>query len=203
MTITITVNGTPYSVDATPTQVTGLADNWKLSDPSTEYLDYTSWFQHVIQDWATTYPAGITRSGPIDTSTGLPTTITIGIPQMMAQCLASWDAAGPSPAPTPPTPVPLTGTALIQALIAEAATAAQNLIDATAQARQYKDGVTCASYVNSTIVSWAADASAFIKWRDSVWSKAITVEDQLVSGIIQTPSLLDFIAQMPVIVWPS
>ena len=225
MTISITVNSTPYSIDATPTQVRGLSNAWadvmaQLADPGGYEVDGapaptpvasrpgyvadpTTWLQNTIAAWAAANPSGITQSGPVDPSTGLPTTITIGPQQMMAQCLASWDAAGPSPAPAPPTPVPLTGATLLQVLAAQSATAIKDLIDSTARAREYLDGTTCASYATSTVPAWRADALAFIAWRDSVWVAAYAIQTQVEAGTLAPPSVAALIAQLPSISWPT
>jgi len=48
--------------------------------------------------------------------------------------------------------------------------AIQALVDQTAHTKQFNDGVTLASYKDSTNADWAAQASAFIAWRDQVWA---------------------------------
>lgn len=40
--------------------------------------------------------------------------------------------------------------------------------DVTVQQRSYDSSITCASYVNSTVAAWAAEAATFVAWRDSV-----------------------------------
>ena len=74
-------------------------------------------------------------------------------------------------------------------------------IDATAHSKDYKDGVSCASYSVSTNVGWKAESLAFIAWRDSCWRYAYQVLDNAQSGT-QLPSLQDFIDNCPVITWP-
>lgn len=70
-----------------------------------------------------------------------------------------WISAGNTPSPcAPPVPTEADYSAAIQAHIEE-----------TARARGYRDAVTLASYVASTIASWAAEAQAFVAWRDAVW----------------------------------
>jgi hypothetical protein len=75
--------------------------------------------------------------------------------------------------------------------------------DAPAAARGYADGVTCASYVSSTLPGWAAEAEAFVAWRDSVWLYALTLLGEVKSGARQPPSLPEFLQGMPPITWPS
>lgn len=76
-----------------------------------------------------------------------------------------------------------------------------NIIDTTAQSKQYENGVSCASYLNSTNPQWASEAQAFISWRDSCYLYAFNLLNDVVSGG-EIPSEQEFIAGIPVIVWP-
>ena len=78
-------------------------------------------------------------------------------------------------------------------------TAIQRHIDATARHRLYRDGNTCASYGNSTVPLWAAEAAAFVAWRDAVWAQAFT---DMAEGEF-TGSPLDYVATLPEIEWPE
>lgn len=42
-------------------------------------------------------------------------------------------------------------------------------VEATAKGRGYNSAAHCASYAASTVEAWAAEAAAFIAWRDDVW----------------------------------
>lgn len=78
----------------------------------------------------------------------------------------------------------------------------QNLIDTTAQSRQYNNGVYCASYAQSTNPVWAAEAQAFIAWRDLMYAYALQVFSDIQAG--QTaPTQEEFVAGFPEMVWPS
>ena len=77
----------------------------------------------------------------------------------------------------------------------------QNSIDTTAQSRQYKDGVYCASYGQSTNPTWAAEAKAFIAWRDLMYAYALQVFSQIQGGQ-PAPTQDGFVAGFPVMVWP-
>ena len=72
-------------------------------------------------------------------------------------------------------------------------------IDAVAQQRQYRDGERCASYVTSTITLWAAEAAAFVAWRDAVWTAALAMLAAVQAGgaIPESP-----IAGLPEMDWP-
>ncbi|WP_343315881.1 hypothetical protein AAIB41_13950 [Brucella sp. BE17] len=81
--------------------------------------------------------------------------------------------------------------------------AIQALIDSKASERQYDSGATFASYVNSTKPEWAAEAKAFVAWRDQVWSYALAELDKVQSGEREQPSVEAFLSELPVFDWPS
>ena len=78
----------------------------------------------------------------------------------------------------------------------------QDTIDDTAKSRQYNNGVSCVSYAQSTNPVWAAEAQAFMAWRDSMFSYALQVLSNIQGG---QPALTqeEFIAGFPVMVWPA
>jgi hypothetical protein len=81
--------------------------------------------------------------------------------------------------------------------------AIQTLVDATATERKFRDGVTMASYVNSTNTQWAAEAIAFVAWRDGVWAYAYSELDKVVTGQRPQPTVDEFLAEIDPINWPS
>lgn len=81
--------------------------------------------------------------------------------------------------------------------------AIQALVDRTAQSKQFNDGVTLASYVNSTITAWSAQAEAFVAWRDQVWSYAYTELAKVEAGQRTQPTVEAFLAELPAISWPA
>lgn len=76
-------------------------------------------------------------------------------------------------------------------------------IDAAAQARQYDSGASCASYAASTVPAWAAEAQAFIAWRDAVWAHAYAEMAKVEAGQRAQPSVEEFLAELPVMTWPA
>jgi hypothetical protein len=78
----------------------------------------------------------------------------------------------------------------------------QTIIDSTAQAKQYNDGVSCASYVMSTNDTWKAQATAFIAWRDSVFAYALNILAQVQQGA-PLPTVESVIAGLPTMTWPN
>jgi hypothetical protein len=81
--------------------------------------------------------------------------------------------------------------------------AIQALVDATATERKFRDGVTMASYVASTNQRWAAEAQAFVAWRDGVWAYAYAELDKVMTGQRQQPTIEEFLAEIDPIDWPS
>lgn len=82
------------------------------------------------------------------------------------------------------------------------AAAIQSHVDATAKARGYADGVALAGYSTSTVPAWAAEAQAFIGWRDSVWLYAYLELSQVQSGQKPPQAIADFVGNLPTIDWP-
>lgn len=105
-------------------------------------------------------------------------------PEEEAAVLAEW--AAPAPALTQ----------------ADYAAAIQGHIDTTAKSKGYADGVALASYINSSMPSWQAEAAVFVPWRDSVWVAAYNTLGAVQQGA-QPPTIAQLIASIPVIAWPS
>lgn len=81
--------------------------------------------------------------------------------------------------------------------------AIQALVDETAQQRNYDSGLTCASYVGSTNPLWASEAAAFVAWRDAVWAYAYAELAKVEGGQRPQPSVMEIVADLPVIIWPD
>jgi len=81
--------------------------------------------------------------------------------------------------------------------------AIQDMLDTAAQSRRYDSGTTIATYVNSTNPQWAAEAQAFVAWRDAVWAYAYSELERVMRGERDLPTVPDFLAELPVITWPE
>ena len=81
--------------------------------------------------------------------------------------------------------------------------AVQALVDETARAKQFNDGVTLASYWNSTDPEWAAQAQVFTAWRDGVWKYCNAELAKVMAGERQQPTVEAFLLELPAIVWPA
>lgn len=79
--------------------------------------------------------------------------------------------------------------------------AVQAHVDAAAVARLYDSGVSLASYIGSTNPIWAAEAAAFVAWRDEVWAAVYTLwAAPPTYGDLSIEALID---SLPPITWPS
>ncbi|MFC0280316.1 hypothetical protein ACFOHK_08155 [Falsigemmobacter intermedius] len=96
----------------------------------------------------------------------------------------------------PPEPVALTAEQLVEQI----RVSVQAHVDATARERLYDNGNSLASYVASTNPQWAAEAQAFVAWRDAVWMQ---VYDLWASPPEPWPTPVGVIADLPAINWPA
>lgn len=99
-----------------------------------------------------------------------------------------------APEPEPPTP---------EQVIEAFRMAIQSHVDAAATAKLYDSGNSLATYKDSTVPQWAAEAAAFIAWRDAVWAYSYAELDKVLAAEREQPSIEAFIAELPEIVWPE
>lgn len=85
-------------------------------------------------------------------------------------------------------------------LVEQIRAAVQAHVDATARERLYDSGNSLASYVASTNPQWAAEAQAFVAWRDTVWAQVYAL---WASPPEPWPTPEAVIADLPVISWPA
>jgi hypothetical protein len=90
-----------------------------------------------------------------------------------------------------------------QAAINQFKVAIQAHIDATAQSKDYDDAKSLATYVNSTIPQWAAEAQVFVAWRDAVWAYALAELNKVLNGQRPQPTVEEFLTELPKIEWPE
>lgn len=81
--------------------------------------------------------------------------------------------------------------------------AVQHRIDAEARARGYRDGVALASYAGSGVGRWAAEAAAFVRWRDAVWLRAHAILDGITASEEEPAAIDQLVSGLPAIVWPD
>lgn len=83
------------------------------------------------------------------------------------------------------------------------AAAVQAHVQASARARGYDSAESCASYALSGNPVWAAEAGAFMVWRDAVWASALATLASVEAGTLAVPSVDALIAGLPEIAWPE
>lgn len=76
-------------------------------------------------------------------------------------------------------------------------------VEAIAQSRSYNSAAHLAGYATSTVPQWAAEAQAFVAWRDQVWQTAYAMLAEVEAGTIQAPTPAEAVAALPVIAWPE
>lgn len=104
-----------------------------------------------------------------------------------AQEYLDWLAQGNTPDPADePTP---------EQQLAALSSAVQAHLDDTARQRGYDTADRCASYANSTNPTWAAEAAAFISWRDACWAYMFGLTPPY-------PTVTELLAALPVMEWP-
>lgn len=81
--------------------------------------------------------------------------------------------------------------------------AIQSHVDAKARERRYDSGNSLASYVNSTVAEWSAEATAFVAWRDQVWAYAYAELAKVEMGDRLIPDLVEFLNELPQMQWPD
>jgi hypothetical protein len=83
------------------------------------------------------------------------------------------------------------------------ARAVQEHVDATARGRGYDSGVSLASYADSAVPIWAAEAAAFVAWRDAVWVYAYAELAKVRNGERPQPDVNAFVSELLPLVWPA
>jgi hypothetical protein len=81
--------------------------------------------------------------------------------------------------------------------------AIQAHIDTTAGQRDYGSAVSAASYATSKNAKWKSEAETFVDWRDSVWTYVYEQLALVQAGQRTQPTVAEFIAELPAIVWPA
>lgn len=76
-------------------------------------------------------------------------------------------------------------------------------IEATARSRQYDGALSLASYVTSSVPGWAAEANAFVAWRDAVWTYALAEMAAVQEGERAPPTVEALLSELPVMTWPD
>lgn len=158
------------------------------------YVDGVSYFDFDLSFIPSNVHAlqWITNTGWIERN-GEPNEVINVLPDWATQAQALWQARDDeikNPPVIPPT-------------IDDFVAAIKNKFDLVAQEKQFDGAVSIATYVTSLNEQWKAQADTFIAWRDSVWEYAYQEFDKFQNGQRPMPTIADFIAELPLIQWPS
>ena len=80
--------------------------------------------------------------------------------------------------------------------------AIQTQLDNTARQRRYDSIHTAISYRDDANPVFASEAAALFAWRSAVWTYSTAELDKVMAGERDIPTVEEFIAELPVIVWP-
>lgn len=70
-------------------------------------------------------------------------------------------------------------------------------LNAQAMKMGYENRVSICTYINSAIPKFNGEASAFVAWRDQVWSVCLQILSDVSSGARQPPTAEQLIAELP------
>ena len=90
-----------------------------------------------------------------------------------------------------------------EALRAACVAAIDAHVETTAESRNYNSAAHLAGYATSTVPQWAAEAQAFVTWRDQVWQVAYAMLAEVELGQRPAPPPSEAVAALPAIVWPG
>lgn len=76
-------------------------------------------------------------------------------------------------------------------------------VEAVARGRSYNSAAHMASYVVSTVPQWAAEAAAFVSWRDDAWLIAFDLLRRVQAGEMPAPTVAELVAGLPAPNWPE
>ncbi|MCA0275881.1 MAG: hypothetical protein LCH86_07755 [Proteobacteria bacterium] len=76
-----------------------------------------------------------------------------------------------------------------------------SMLDGKAQERRYDSAVSISTYTGSTNPLWAAEASAFVAWRDNVWAYAYAELDKVMASLRPQPTVAELLSELPPFEW--
>lgn len=91
----------------------------------------------------------------------------------------------------------------VEEIVQEIKDRIQLLLDDTARQKNYDNGVSLASYANSTIDSFKQEALSFIQWRDAVWNTCYHYLDLYQKGEYEFTTVSDFLSLLPTFNWEN
>ena len=81
--------------------------------------------------------------------------------------------------------------------------AIQTHLDDTARQRRYDSIHTAISYRDDANPVFASEAAVLFAWRSAVWTYSTAELDKVMAGERDIPTIEEFVAELPEIVWPT
>ncbi len=116
------------------------------------------------------------------------------LPDWATQCLLLWQEKW-AELNAPKEPPPLTINDFVYGM--------QIHFESVAREKDYDGVLSIVSYAQSTSLKWQSEAEAFIAWRDECWAYGYQELDKYERGERTIGSVAQFVAELPVIVWPN
>lgn len=76
-------------------------------------------------------------------------------------------------------------------------------VDGVARSRKYRSADAITAYLSCGVARYEAEAETFVVWRGAVWNYAEQELARVLSGQRGTPTITEFIAELPVFEWPE
>ncbi|NTG07164.1 hypothetical protein [Rhizobium rhizogenes] len=88
-------------------------------------------------------------------------------------------------------------------VLSDYTSAIASMMDTKAIDRRYDSALSLSTYLGSTNPQWAAEAQAFIAWRDQVWAYCYAELEKVQSGTRPQPTVAEFLTELPALTWPT
>lgn len=93
--------------------------------------------------------------------------------------------------------------AILSGLKSSLAASVENYLNSKVLERDYKSVIHACSYAESTVPQYKAEALSVVAWRDSVWIKAYSIQEEVLNGQRDVPSENELLAELPSLEWPQ
>ena len=103
-------------------------------------------------------------------------------------------------------PPPTVETPELVPVLSDYTSAIAAMMDAKAVDRRYESALSLATYLGSTNAQWAAEAQAFVAWRDQVWAYCYAEVDKVQAGERPQPTISEFLTELETqfpLTWPQ
>jgi hypothetical protein len=95
---------------------------------------------------------------------------------------------------------------IMAATLATYTSAIAAMMDVKAKSRRYDNALSIATYVGSGNAAWAAEAQAFVTWRDQIWTYCYAELEKVQNGEREQPTISAFLTELETqfpMTWPA